>query len=728
MMLVLRPSGVAVLSLNVNGGVNALSSEVLGHFDNSLDFIAKEDSVKALILTSGKTNQFLVGADIKEILKITESEEALKLAERGQNAFKKVLTSKRPVVAAINGLCLGGGLELAICCDARIATATEQTLLGLPEVNIGLVPGLGGTQRLLRLIGLKAALELILGAEPISVWQAMNVGLIDRLSAPETLLQEAESTALELLKSPLARQAGRKELEEQAEQKDGGQQKRLSLLKMSDRAVRMRTKGHYPAPKKALEVIEKGLSEGIEAGLKAERHAFAELAASAISKHLINVYISKEMAVQLAGRAIDQCGTVTTLGIIGTSTMGSSISELALSKGIDVLLKGSTPEKADVHARRLNKKFEAQKSEFETKANESAASGQSGNILAPPAAKFAKVEVAATDDDMRPAEIIIETVTEDLDLKNKIIYELSRVMKGDCIIASNTSSFAISNLSQFSNKPERIIGLHFFNPVERMPLVEIITHERTDANVLKRATALVGQLGKIPITVKDSPGFLVNRLLTWYMLETSRMMTEGVPLNWVEDIAAGFGMPIPPMVLYDELGWRLSASVVSMLQEKLGTRYTTAQVMHRGLALGNVDGKKTNAGWYLFDDGGKRTGFNRRVCENAGVNFSDEKPSSETEELIRNRLFLPMIDEAARCLEERVVRKARDIDLALVMGVGFPPFRGGLLRYADDLGMDYVVARLEEIYERFEPKRTISNMIRSLHSEKRRFYGLGQSS
>ncbi len=715
----LLPSGVALLSFNVKGGPNLLSSEVLNYYKASLDLIEKDDSVKAVVINSPKPDQFLLGADIREILKFENRGQAADLARRGQESFNRMLKMSKPFVAAISGMCLGGGLEISLCCDARIAAESPKVLLGLPEVSLGVVPGLGGTQRLYRMIGLKVALEMILSSEPISYLRALDLGLVDAICTPDQLLAVAEAKAIDLVKSNGAHLAERARREQEVEEKEGGLAKRQSLLKMSDRAVRIKTRGYYPAPRRAIEIIQTGLTEGLEAGLQAEVDAFGDLASSAIARHMINLYISKEMAVQIGNRALEQAGHVTTLGIIGTSTMGTGIAELALASGASVLLKGSSPEKSAREAARLNKKIEVLRGEKDSEGakNDSADSAEG----------YPRVSVAETDDDLRPAQIIIEAVTEDLDLKNKVIYELSRLVKNDCIIASNTSSFAVSNLSQFSNRAERVIGMHFFNPVDRMPLVEVVTHERTDASVLKRALALVAQLGKVSITVKDSPGFLVNRLFCLYMLEAARMMDEGVPLNWIEDVAINFGMPIPPMGLYDEIGWKLSSNVADMLCQRLGTRHLPPPVMYRTVALGDLDGKRTGGGYYKFDDSGRRTSLDAETCKRTLVNLADEKADEETQRLIRDRLFLSMIDEAARCLAEKVVRKPRDIDLALVLGIGFPPFRGGLLRYADDLGIDYIVERLDEIYLKFEPKRQVSDMLRSLQSQKRRFYGLANA-
>lgn len=706
--LVLRPDGVAVYSIDTKAGVNSLSSEVIRNFTEGLDFIAKESQIKALILASGKENVFIAGADIREILKATDQDLARTLTNNGHIALNKVLALKVPVVAAVDGICFGAGLELILCCDKRVASTNPYTSIGLPEVNIGLLPGLGGTQRLPRLIGLKAALEIILSAEPVSARKALELGIVDKVVDQKHLINTAAELALDLLKSKYDRASERAAQELKTEEADGGLKKRLNTLKITDRAVRVRSRGQYPAPKKVMEVIEKGLNEGLEAGLKYETEAFAELAVSSIAKNMINFYISKEMAFQTARRALE-CGGVTTLGVIGTGRMGAELAETAASKHMNILLKSSSTAKANAAVGLLRKRIETvftENLDYQNKPQPT-------------------IDTAEKFEDFAPAELVVEAVYEDLDLKNQVIEELTRAVPTSTLIASNTSSFSIAAMAEHSSNPENVIGLHFFSPLDRLELVEVITHQKTDAAVLKRALAFVGQLGKVPVPVKDSPGFLVNRLLCMFLNDAARMGGEKIPLNWIDDTAINFGLPFGAFWLFDDLGWDLCNKVCRLLYESFGPRYTPPLMLDNILPFG-FDGKRTNAGLYLWDETGKRLGWNTEFMPEAGICVSEDKPDEETSTLIRDRLFLPMIDEAARCLEDKVVRKAREVDLALGLGIAFPRFRGGLLRYADDLGIDYVVERLEMIYSKYEPHREISDFLRNLHKEGRRFYGLGQ--
>lgn len=692
--LTVRDSQVGYLTLNVPGRANTLTSEIIDYIDHAIDLAARSD-LKGLVFASSKHDIFIAGADIKEILTVKEDSVARSLAERGHAVFKKILALPFPTVSAIHGICLGGGLEFILCSDGRLATPAPHTLIGLPEVNIGLIPGLGGTQRLTARVGLKSALDFILSGEPKSSEECLSIGLIDELVEEEKLFDRAEEMVLALAATDFDRKKLREERARAMEEADGGEKKRQMLLKTSERVIRIRTGGHYPAPKLVLEVIRTGLEQGEEKGFAAEIDGFAKMAVSNIAKNMINVYFTREMAAQTALRALEKSAPISELGILGSGVMGKGVAETAINAGLSVVIRGSSDEKSEAEAERLTRRLH----------EESGAS-----------------VIAAEDmDRLSKADIIIESVNEDLKLKKELIGKLE--LAESTILATNTSSFSIAEIASFSNRPENVLGLHFFSPVDRMPLVEVITHEGTDAGVQRRATGLIGRLGKVPIVVKDSPGFLVNRLLCIFLLEASRMLDEKVPLNWIDSVSTKFGMPMGAFELCDELGWELITSVARLLHDKFGERMLPPAVMDRAMTMG-IDGKKTNAGCYLWADSNRKLSINQDFIEKADVRTSDEPVNETTALEIQDRLILPMIDEAARCLEEKVVRKARDIDLAIIIGAGFPPFRGGLLRYADELGIDYVVDGLDRIYTKHEPKRTVSSMLLEMQQAGRKFYSL----
>ncbi len=695
--LSLLPSQVGVLTLNVPGRANTLSTEIIGNFSKALTMAENEEQIKALIFRSAKTDHFAYGADIKEISQFGTQEVAANHSRNGHKTFQQNLNITKPTVVAVHGPCLGGGLELALCYDKRICSNSSTTIFGLPEVTLGVVPGLGGTQRLCRKIPMKQALEVILMAQMLNVEEALKYGLIDESVAPEDLMKRAEEVALELCQSqkPEDKQQYKYEQKYAKETITQEESKQVaSALKTFERILKMRVSENYPAPYLAIETIKCGLDNGLSEGLKKEIESFGILASSAVARNLIAFSFNKEIAVQSANRSLNQVGGIKELGVIGAGTMGRGICEVSLKADINVSVKTSSPQKTKDEAERLNSKNQK-----------------------------AIANAAVSYEHLSGCELIIESVYEDLEVKKEVLTNLSKTMSGnpDVIIATNTSSIPLDSLRQFVSNQENFLGLHFFNPVDRMPLVEVIPTNATKPAIQKKAVAYLSQIGKIPIIVKDCPGFLVNRLLTCLLLDAVRLADEGIPINWIEKAASDFGMPIPPFELFDELSWDIATACAIYMEKSFGKRYTTPLMVSRAVTLA-FQGKKTNAGCYLWNDG-KKAGLNPEFLTGAQVKSSEEPLDEKNRQIILDRLFLPMVDEAARCLEEKVVRKAKEIDLAIIIGIGFPPFRGGLLKYADTLGIDYITDKLGEIYTNHEPKREVSKLLNEMKSTARGFYG-----
>jgi len=695
--LSLLPSQVSVLTLNVPGRANTLSTEIIGNFSKALSMVEKDDQIKALIFRSAKSDHFAYGADIKEISQFGTEEVAAMHSGNGHKTFQQNLYITKPTVIAIHGPCLGGGLELALCYDKRICSDSSTTIFGLPEVTLGVVPGLGGTQRLPRKIPMKQALEVILMAQTLNVEEALKLGLIDESVGVEDLMKRAEEVALELCKTqkPEDKQQFKYERKFSKETITPEESKQIaSAIKTFERILKMRVSEHYPAPYLALETIKCGLENGLDAGLKKEIESFGKLASSSVARNLIAFSFNKEIAVQSANRSLTQVGGIKELGVIGAGTMGKGICEAALKSQINVSIKTSTEQKSKDEAERLNSK------------NANAAA-----------------QAAFNYEQLNNCEMIIESVYEDLEVKKEVLTNLSKTTaeNKDVIIATNTSSIPLETLRKFVSNQDNFLGLHFFNPVDRMPLVEVIPTDSTKLATQKKAVAFLSQLGKVPIIVKDCPGFLVNRLLTCLLLDAVRLADEGIPINWIEGAAQHFGMPISPFELFDELSWDIAIACALYMEESFGQRYDKPKMVSLAEKLG-FQGKKTNAGCYLWNDG-KKAGLNPKFLEHLQLKTSEEPLDEKKRQMILDRLFLPMIDEAARCLEEKVVRKAKEIDLAIIIGIGFPPFRGGLLKYADTLGIDYIVGKLSEIYQNHEPKREISKLLTEMKSTMRGFYG-----
>ncbi|MBI4532948.1 MAG: hypothetical protein HY711_03290, partial [Candidatus Melainabacteria bacterium] len=408
------------------------------------------------------------------------------------------------------------------------------------------------------------------------------------------------------------------------------------------------------------------------------------------------------------GVSAERDSAVATVGIIGGGTMGVAIAEKAALAGFNVLLKEVNQERLDQAMALLR----AALHRIGTKSKDSPQDME---------ACIQRVQPVVVDSMLAEADLIIEAVFEDLDTKAEVFCRLAQVVRSDCILATNTSSLSVSAIANRMPCKERFLGLHFFHPVDKMPLVEVILHDSTDRNIATKATAFVSRLGKTPVSVADGPGFLVNRLLCCYLLESSRVAEEGVALNWIEDAAQQFGMPMGPLTLLDEVGLDVAFQVARSLYQGCGERFAAPVVLDRLQALG-VAGKKGGKGIYMWDESGKRLSFNPQMKDELGLVISEDKPNADVVEDICQRLILPMVDEAARCLEERVVRRARELDLAMVMGIGFPAFRGGLLRYADKVTMPELRTRLESIYAKSTPARTVSQLLKEMEASHRGFY------
>ena len=692
------PSGVAILWFDCAGKVNVLGNSAMVELRELIQAIKADQEIKALVIASKKPDTFVSGADLHEIMGFESTEQAHQLSLDGQYVFNQLENLGKPTVAAINGPCLGGGLEVALCTNYRIATDSPHTVLGLPEVRLGLIPGLGGTQRLPRLIPVKVALEYILNSDIVSAERALELGILDKVVDGKSLHEEAEAAALAILKGEMPARALTVEDPE----------KLKKLFATMTRSIKIRLKGNYPAPIKAIEAVQLSTSAPLAEGLAFEARAFADLASDKTSSNLIQLFFSQDFTIRSAARTAEKIAgkELKTLGIIGSGIMGMDIAKIASAHGINVIVKTSSENRAQ-EMTESHRAFEE-------------------HLRRAPSDKpdYAEIKFSHELSILSPCDMVIEAVPEDSKLKQRLLAEVENIVADDCVLVTNTSALELIELGQELKKPERFVGLHFFYPVGKMPLVEVISHPSTNAATNARALALLTRLGKVPISVKDSVGFLVNRLLTTHLMEASRMLDEGFAFNWIEDAALQFGLPMGPFTLVDELGLPLCISVANKLHAAFGDRFTPPEVMKTTSAAG-FKGKISGAGCYHWDESGEKLEINPEFSAVSKMKISDEKASSDQMAEIQNRLILVIVDEAARCLEEKVVRKPRELDLALVVGSGFPPFRGGVLRYADSFGIARIVDTLNKIYATTEPKREISNLLTSMSETGRRFYSSG---
>ena len=663
--------------------VNVLNSATLLVFDKLLDEL-KGKSLKALIIQSAKKDIFVAGADIKEIENITEVADGKVKAQAGQRVMDKVEDLPYPTVAVIDGVALGGGCELALACRYRIMTFNDRIRIGLPEVNLGFVPGFGGTYRLPRLLGLQQALKMIVSGNPINATAAFKCGLADRLYPSVGLAQRVREFIDEIAIEPTKRifkPVALKGFPAFLDKNPMGQQ---VVYKETLKSIKKATKGFYPSPLKAVDVIRKTLYLPREQALDIESTAFAELAITSISKNLVKVFYLSEKYKKLTipGAENVKPMPITKGAVIGAGIMGGGIAQLLSDRGVWARLKDINQEaiakglKAayDVYAQAMKRK-----------------KAKPYDV----AAKMAMITGTVDYSGFADADIAIEAVVENLEVKKKIFAEVSGVLSSKAILASNTSSLSVTEMARASKDPSRVIGFHFFNPVHRMPLIEIITTEFTSQQTLVTTLEFAKKLGKTPVIVKDAPGFLVNRILLGYINEAGRLLDEGGSIEEIDSFATNFGLPMGPFTLSDEVGLDVGVKVMHVLETGLGARFKPAKIFDDVLPK-KLLGKKSGKGFYVH---GKERTVNTEV--QALVKPGDKAGEQES----MQRMIYVMVNEAAMILQERIVDGPDTVDIGMIMGTGFPPFRGGLLRYADAIGIDKIVDDMEKLEARFKDGR-----------------------
>lgn len=689
--------------------VNLLTAEILEELNRLLDRARGHPDLRGILLTSAKPGMFIAGMDVDRIATIRDPQQGLEGARFGQSVFQKIAELKQPSVCVIGGTCLGGGTELALACTLRIAGDGPEVKIGLPEVKLGIVPGFGGTQRLPRLVGLTAALDLILTGRSLDARRARKIGLVD-LVVPGAYL---ERESLRLLKRAIAdggaatARALRRRRPWTARAIERVSPLRRFVLSQARKRTASRVSPRdYPAPFKAIEAVDAALRRPLTAGLDFEARLVGELIPNATTKNLIWLFKSQTaLKSQRAGLAVPR--KIRRVAVLGAGIMGGGIAQLAAHNGIPVRLKDVRYEAILPALRTARKLWERQLRRRRITSRELDQ-------------KMAFIAPTLDDTGMKHVDLVIEAVVEDLGVKQTVLAALERRLDERAVFASNTSSLPISDIASRAMHPERVVGLHFFNPVHRMPLVEIIAGRRSSPEAIATVQALAIKLGKVPVIVRDGPGFLVNRILTFYLNEAIRMLGEGVRIEAADRAMKAFGMPMGPFELLDEVGLDTARHVGEVLKAGLGKRVGGETSLLDTLVSDGRLGKKNERGLYRYRKG-RRTDPDDGVYGLIGAPAARELPP----ETMQERMVLAMVNEAARCLEEAVVRTARDVDMAMVMGTGFPPFRGGVLRHADAVGIPIVVDRLSRLAgaqgERFRPASALEEMVR----EQRLFYPEG---
>ncbi len=715
---------VAVLVFDLPGeSVNTLSPETGEAFATLLSRAEKDPAVKAVVFLSGKKDNFVAGAKIDFLQTIKTAAEATAASRQGQQGFDRLDAFPKPVVAAIHGACLGGGLEWALACDYRIATDSPKTTLGLPEVQLGLIPGAGGTQRLPALIGAQAALDLILTGKNVKPAKAKKLGLVDEVVPAPLLRSLAVRRARELsegLKVERTHGQGLKAVAQQGKKGLGGFLLGLAnkelwaevalednpvgrkvLFDQARKQLRKKTRGKYPAPERALQAIRIGLESGRAAGLEAEARFFGELVVSDVSKRLVEIFFATTALKKENGTSNTDAKPreVKKVGVLGGGLMGGGIAYVSsVLQGVPVRVK----DKDDLGAGRALKQVQSILDERVKKRS---------LTWREAASKSALITAGTGYEGFKNVDVVIEAVFEDLSLKHRIIGEVEAVTGDHCIFASNTSSIPITELAKGSRRPAQVIGMHYFSPVHKMPLLEIITHKGTADWVTATCVEIGKKQGKTVIVVNDGPGFYTSRILAPYMNEAAFLLAEGADIAELDKALVEFGFPVGPITLLDEVGIDVAQKVGPIMEAAFGKRMAAPKALEKVVSEGRL-GRKNKKGFYTYD--GKKKEVDVSVYEL--LPHGKNRKHFDAQEMAE-RCALQMVNEAVRCLGEGILRSPRDGDVGAIFGLGFPPFLGGPFRYADSLGPAELLRRLEHYQdkygERFTPAPALLDMVKA---------------
>ena len=690
-----RQGDLAILWFDLPGEkVNKFSSAVLRELSATLDHFASSSDVKKLIIASRKPGIYIAGADVTEFATVSGAEQAKAYVRLGQEVFTKLAKLPQTTVAAIDGACLGGGCEMAISCDWRVMSDSPRSQIGLPEVKLGIFPAWGGTSKMPRLIGLPAALDIILNGKALDAKRAKKTGLVDDVVEPGILIDVAKKFAE---RGKRKKASGRTKF-----YVEGNPLARNFIFGKARKAVLEQTKGHYPAPLKAIEVMEYAMGAGVERGMAREADEAAALVNNEVAQNLVRLFFQMEESKKDPYSVKPK--DVANVGVLGAGVMGGGIAQIVVDKtDADVRMR-------DIAMKAIGGGMKAAAKIWKKKVDRRRMTR--GEMQR----KLARITGTTDWSGFRRSDIVIEAVVENLQIKRQVLAEFEAQAKPGAIFATNTSTIPITKIAAEAKHPENVVGMHFFNPVDRMPLVEVIRGEKTSELAMVTTAALARKLGKTVVYCNDGPGFVVNRILGPYMNESGFLLQEGNTIESLDKAMVDFGMPMGPMALLDEVGIDVAAKVAGILTEAFGDRMEKSTVVEKLYADGR-HGKKNGKGLYVYKEG-KRLGPDSSVYKVLGIS----NPHAADEKAVVERMVLAMINEAALILDEKIVASAGELDLAMIMGTGFPPFRGGLLRYADSLGLPYILARLDELSSRLGPRFRPNEPLKRLASRDGKFY------
>jgi len=725
----------AVLHIDVAGRpMNVLNERVLNDLEAALDHVAGLPSLKLLGIRSDKPSGFMAGADLHQLATRQSAAAATALSAAGQRVFDKLANLPVPTVAVIHGACVGGGLELALACDYRLVIDHPKTRLEFPEIKLGLIPGWGGTQRLPRVVGVERALLMILASHGLDARTALRWGLADALAA--------NGPACEVELRALAQRACQRGKRPKKGLPLGTWRQRLLestplgrrlLFRGAERTLRSRVPDDMPAPWEALKAVRTGLTRGMDEGLRYEREAIGRLATTTACRNLVTLFFLMERArkgdteprshadaetgqqgagpdasVVAASQKAAAHKAVSRVGVVGAGAMGAGIAQLAAVKGFGVVVQEVNEAALAAGVQRIEALFR--------KAVER-------GVLSDAEAKEKLAALGRTTswEGFADVDLVIEAVVEELDKKRAVFGELSRRTRPDAVLATNTSSLSVGALQEGVPHPERVAGLHFFNPVHKMPLVEVVRTPRTAGPVTAALAQWAAAVGKTPVVVGDSPGFVVNRILVPYLNEAGMLVAGGMPVEQVDRAMRRFGMPVGPLELLDQVGLDVAAHIARAMQPLFGDRLTPHPALERMCQAGWL-GQKSGSGFYRYQ--GKKKVVNQEALSRLqdGLNTDAAAPAGAGREATE-RMVLLMVNEAAACLAEGLGDRADVIDLAMVMGTGWAPHRGGPLRYADDRGAADVCNTLQDLAGRLGPRFEPCAELRRRAASGEPFYG-----
>lgn len=674
--------GVLVVGLDMpESNVNVLKQAVFTEFTGVLDRLESDAELSAAVLISRKKDSFVVGADINEFAEFESVEQVTTLIHEGHALFDRLENLKKPVVAAIHGACVGGGLELVMACHYRMASEHKRTVFALPEVNLGLLPGLGGTQRLPRLVGLQKGLELILAGKNVYAKPAYKMGIVDTLIHAQGLEDAAIRAALGLAAGTVKRRA--RKVKAQDRLLEATPLNRIVYSKAAE-SVAARTRGNYPAPEKIIHAIRTGLEKGLKAGFKAEAQGFAELVFTPESKALRHLFFAKGASEKNPFK--DKAKDISSVGVLGAGLMGSGIAQVSAQNGFDVLLKDQKLEfaakgKAAIY-KDVSKRVRKGMTAFER------------DVI------LERVTPTKDYDLFAAAGITIEAVLEKLEVKQAVLKDVEEATSRWHVFASNTSSIPIHKIAETARRPTAVLGMHYFSPVPKMPLLEIIKTEKTADWALATAIDVGLKQKKTIIVVGDKPGFYANRILAPYMNEALLLLKEGADIKVLDNAMRDFGFPVGPLKLIDEVGIDVGSHVTGVMEPLFAER--DIELVKLDIQDESLKGRKSGKGFYLYEKG-KSKDVNKAMYKYFG---GEERKSIAAKE-IQERLFLAMLNEAVFTLQEGVIESPKDGDVGAVFGIGFPPFLGGPFFYMDEQGAESILARLRALEEkhgsRFKP-------------------------